>query len=256
MKLGLKLLTLLSGGAPIPMQISGLVSWHDASFAAGLWQNSTRTAVATANADVIGAWDDRSGNGYHITQATTGFKPTLRTNIQNAKNGLRFDGADDFLSNVSYPDFGDNYSFFLVAKYAAAGDTDQGLFDVTKGTINTGFALYLVNIPAVRFGAMDASSIKTVTGGDLRDGVAKLHRGVNSGTSISYHVNTVAVATSATYTAPNPNTLNTLTVGRLFGLASQSLNGDIFEILIYNRTLTAQEISYIEAYANAKWGLY
>ena len=47
------------------------------------YQNSNGTTLATADTDPIGYWQDYSGNGNHLLQATSGKRPLLKTNRIN-----------------------------------------------------------------------------------------------------------------------------------------------------------------------------
>jgi hypothetical protein len=231
-----------------------LVSWYDASDAATLFEDSGGSTPAADNADVIGRWADKSGNGYHLTQATTGNKPTLRTNIQNGKSGIRGDGTDDILSNTSYPDFGDTYTVYWVLKNNSAGDAQQINFYVTNGAVITGFGGYIdSNNSQVLF--RDASSSRTLSKGDLRDNTTRIHRMTNTGSQGQYGLNDAAVTTVA-YTAPNPNTLNRLEVFGTGTIANYFQHGDLFEILIYSATHDATQQANMVAYLNAKWACF
>src|SRR3990167_9701390 len=66
------------------------------------WQESTRTTPAGTDADPIGAWDDLSGNGRNVLQATNGLRPLLKLAIQNGKPIVRFDGLDDYLQSALF----------------------------------------------------------------------------------------------------------------------------------------------------------
>ena len=46
----------------------------------------------TSASDLVSAWADQSGNGYHLVQATETNKPTLQ-----ADSTIRFDGADNYM---------------------------------------------------------------------------------------------------------------------------------------------------------------
>jgi hypothetical protein len=252
------LLMLLSGGSAAPAfspsSIAGLVAWYDASDATTLFEDSAGTIPAADNADVIGRLADKSGNGYHLTQATTGNKPTLRTAVQNSKNVVRVDGSDDFLTNAAYADIGDNYTVFAVAKYASSVDVAQCMFDVSTGTFNTGFMMMYESATRWR-GVGNSGNQNADNATDVRDGLFRIHKGVNTGSQLQYSLNGGAAATGV-YTPPNGVTLNTLTVGRIVTASSYTLNGDIAELLIYNATLTAQQQSDMVAYLNAKWAVY
>lgn len=53
------------------------------------------------DSDPVGAWNDESGQGNHLAQATAGAKPTYKTAVQNGLPAVRFDGVDDYLSRAT-----------------------------------------------------------------------------------------------------------------------------------------------------------
>src|SRR5262245_42293050 len=67
-----------------------------------VWQDAARTTPATLATHPVGALDDQSGNGRHLTQATAASRPTLA--LAGGVYGLTFDGTDDALTRaaVSY----------------------------------------------------------------------------------------------------------------------------------------------------------
>jgi hypothetical protein len=94
--------------------------WLDAGGSA-LWQDSARTTAVASDGDPVGAWDDRSGNGRHPTQATAAKRATYKTAILNGLPVLRLDGVDDFLSTASVTLSGHTgFTLLAVAKIAAA----------------------------------------------------------------------------------------------------------------------------------------
>jgi lysophospholipase L1-like esterase len=86
---------------PIPA-IPGLKAYYKAD--AGLWQDTAGTTPAVANADPVGRWDDQSGNGYHLTQATAGNRPTLATNRFKGLPAVNFlTASSQWLTNAAFP---------------------------------------------------------------------------------------------------------------------------------------------------------
>ena len=82
---------LLGGGgsAPFtPASISGLMSWYDASDTA---------TITDAGAGAVSQWNDKSGNGFHVSQGTALFRPTTGTRTVNSLNVIDFDGTNDSL---------------------------------------------------------------------------------------------------------------------------------------------------------------
>lgn len=70
----------------------------------GLYQTTDTSTPATANGHPVGRWEDQSGNGYHLTQATSGLRPTLVTNRFKTLPAINFDDAStQWLTNASFP---------------------------------------------------------------------------------------------------------------------------------------------------------
>jgi len=109
---------LLGGGgsAPFtPASISGLMSWYDASDTA---------TITDAGAGAVSQWNDKSGNGYHLTQATGIQRPTTGTRTINGLNVVDFDGSNDviartFADTTSYLANKDAATVFCVMLYEA-----------------------------------------------------------------------------------------------------------------------------------------
>lgn len=235
-----------------PATLSGLVVWLDAGDLSSIYQDSTFLTPAVADS-VVGALRDRISTN-HVIQTSPTSKPILKVSIQNSRHVVRFDGTDDQLSKSSFQDFGDAYTVFAVAKYSSAGDTSQAILDVAiSGSSGSGFSLYHESGAIWR--VRDATTNRSVTGANCRDNVFRIFRGVVSTTLSQFWINNASVGTIA-YTAPNPNTLNSLVIGRLAGNVGYSFNGDLAELMIYSRNLTAQEQTDIETYLNAKWAVY
>jgi hypothetical protein len=66
--------------------------WYDPSDLSTVWQDAART-IPGAVGEVVGCIDDKSGNGFHATQANTASKPMYQT----APDRLTLDKVDDRL---------------------------------------------------------------------------------------------------------------------------------------------------------------
>lgn len=105
-------------GAWSPLDLPSLVAWYDAS----------DTATITSSGGAVSQWDDKSGNGYHLTQATGAMKPTTGSTTQNGLNTVSFDGTD-LIANTSISLTQPNM-VIIVCKFAASNafvfDEDSG----------------------------------------------------------------------------------------------------------------------------------
>lgn len=225
-----------------PSDLSSLVAWYRADTLTGL-----------NDGDPVATWTDDSGNGYDLTQSTPSQRPLWRTNIQNSLAVVRFDGTDDLLSNAAFVDFGDTYSLAIAAAFGGP-TAGRCLLTVSVGAgDNTGFLLFNDGTNNTWRG-VDAAGTQDVLGGDYRDSAWRLHLGLNSGSLLTYRVNAASVGTAA-YTAPNPNTLDTLTLSTLPS-GPWPFSGDVGEIILDAAAWDATTIGKVETYLNNRWAVY
>lgn len=98
--------------------------WIDPSDFSTMWQNSAGTNPVTATGQSVGLIHDKSGNGIHFLQATSGNKPTLQQ-----------DGSGNY-----YLQFTAANSTYLQAA-AGAGDVNGLYSDTLSISVVTGFKL-------------------------------------------------------------------------------------------------------------------
>jgi len=104
------------GGAFSPASLPNLVAWYKAD--AGT--STTTDGVA------ISQWNDQSGNGHHLVQATGGNQPLYKAAIQNGLPVVRFDGVDDFIQ-LAFA-FPAPWYLFAVARFRAVYTADVNIF--------------------------------------------------------------------------------------------------------------------------------
>ena len=99
-----------SASAPPPTSpVAGYKAWYDAS----------DTATITVSGSAVTQWNDKSGNGYNLTQSTAAYRPLSGTRTLNSKNVIDFDGSNDSLqaataSNWTFLSNSGGSSIFLV----------------------------------------------------------------------------------------------------------------------------------------------
>jgi len=100
----------LVGRAPKPWTPAQLdvQAWYDADAAYTIHEDTTAGRVSQ--------WDDRSGNGNHMTQATSTAEPATGTRTLNGRNALDFDPTSDdqHLSNAAPTVSGREWDIFAV----------------------------------------------------------------------------------------------------------------------------------------------
>jgi len=68
-----------SGGAGLLPALPSLRAWYDPSDLTRLFQDDAATIPVDADGDPVGAIHDKSGNGYHLTQANSTARPIYKT---------------------------------------------------------------------------------------------------------------------------------------------------------------------------------
>jgi hypothetical protein len=228
----------VSARGPIPTL--GLAGWWDASDA----------ATITSSAGKVSQWNDKSGGGRHLTQATSAAQPTLAT--VNGRNAIQFDGVDDILSNPSViPTTLDAHAMFVVVRSDGAQSTPGGY---TASALANGdywgiglslLIAYSTNVGLLRsgHGTTPGTSLSPTSGVHLMSATT------TGAGSLLFHYNAVQEATAPTASGVAPPG-GLLTVG---ANPPAFTKGTVCEALIYNRTITVAERQQIEQYLLTKW---
>jgi hypothetical protein len=236
----------VAAAAPFaPTDITGLQFWTKAD--GTLWQESTRSTPATADDDPVGSADDLSGNGKHAIQATAGARATLKTNIQNSKPILRFDGTADNLLTASIA-HGIGTGNFYVATFVIVRSLSAAYKPIWA---NISFApgLYARNPTTNNFAAYFGGD--RVSGSTLLVDTPYVLEFWRDTGVIKFAVNAVQGATThalATSMADAQMALGTALDGS-FGQV------DIGELLFVSAFPSAQQAA-IRTYLNGRWAAY
>ncbi len=248
------------GAAPFsPSDISGLVLWLQGD--GTLWQDSARTTPVTTDADPVGAWDDASGGGRHVIQATSGSRPTWQTNEINSEPVVRGDGSDDSLSgsDTGMPSGTSNRSAFLVIRPSANPASGVSNIILWWGSNSTnegmGWSYVKDSVDGDKLKLRQFSWGGANVGGEVGDinGVTKLLSGIWNGTNGIVRVN--GVQTESAAQSQNTTLSGTMYVFREPSGFTQRFAGDIAEIVVYDSALTGGDLTNIETYLMDKYGL-
>ena len=100
-----------------------------------LWLKAD-SGLILGGTDSVATWEDRSGNGLDVTQATEGNRPAKISANLNGLPVVHFDGVDDYLIRSAVPgyDLFDNNAdtIFIVQKQAGADPQVHDLFLVSQ----------------------------------------------------------------------------------------------------------------------------
>lgn len=208
--------------------------------------------------DKVSLWLDKSGNNNIATQTNSNLQPTLKTGA-NGINGLNVvrvsNSGATFLNNYltfKTNDFeaGSGASVFFVAKTGASLNKYGGVvglpllsgvwWNFSIGN-DSQFGAGWVGNGTIPLGPVDGISTNTVYFGEyIYDkqtwGVSSLNNSIHADTSYPSSSSINFYIGSNTYT-------------------QSQFNGDIAEILIYNRPLDTEDRLVVETYLKHKWGL-
>jgi hypothetical protein len=270
-----RLLRPRAAGGFNPRSISGLALWLDASDGSTLFQNSDGTVPATATGAPVGYWGDKSGNNRHVTQATAGDRPTVAAVSVNGRRCIDFDGTSDNIWAAPGPT-SDNLTALCVYRYDTLGGiafdfTHQG--DITNairtessGFLNSlglqvaGVGSILHRLDSTRAFVSDQTARSSATSAYAAGRVALSslsasfgavttgrYGGVD-GASLSETTRFNGGAWSAVSLASRRNSA-TVATGSVF------MDGQICEIVLYERNLPVAERQRVERYLASKWGI-
>lgn len=221
-----------------PNKLSGLSAWLDA--------NDSNTITESGGA--VSQWDDKSGNGNHVTQGTGANQPVTNATTKNSKNVIDFDGSAWFDTPAAYNTLAnDDITVFIVSKQTTSGV--QGT--LLRGQASGSTKLYLYYASSYVVGGYNNNSHDSVASNagviewntiTFKKNGATQGIQINSGTEITDSAG-VDVAT-----------VDAVTIGADYA-GSDALNGSIAEIIIYNRNLTEQERALVKNYLTTKWAI-
>jgi len=255
-----------------PSDVSGLYAWYVASDMDGDGIENEESGTADAT------WTDKSGNGYNMSRNSS---PTIST--RNGYNVVSFDGVDDRYQAGAAADWaflhdGGESTIFWVGQIGFTADPNILAGVMSTGTVSSsvlGYGIWyedrasVSNNDALRVfvtqGIGSNRVVSDVTAGRAQntwtantynyirvevdcsqDPVDMADYWINS---TFYQFNNVENRLAGSGAPANPFTVMAM------GDGGFPCPGEVAEIIIYNRKLTAQEISDVEGYIATKYNL-
>lgn len=243
-----------------PTEIANLYLWLDGSDSGTLFDATTGGSAVAADG-AIARWEDKSGNGRHVTQSTSNNRPVRKTAVQNGRDIVRFDGSNDSFVNTSAQFANAPFSAFLVCSRTSLSSANCALIAEYNSTTAAYLALALNQGTSGTFPsavsifrvAQAALPSYLFTGAGTARVLSYFSAGVSSGSvTVGVRMDGTpggAPATSGLLTNASIN------IGAAQNGTADFFNGDIAEILLYSRQLNASEIVTVETYLSTKWGV-
>ena len=153
----LKIVALASvSGGNAPDQVGGTIAyWYDFSDISTLFQDTARTTPITTDGQTVKGVTDKSGNAYHLSEATNG--PTYKASPSPSLNGhaaIQFDGSNDRLQSTgTFAPYGRSASFtaIIVVLHDTAFGAEGGGWNPSK--------CYLQNVYYIASGSSFAGQV-------------------------------------------------------------------------------------------------
>ena len=211
--------------------------------------------VGKVNDDTVTQWDDLSGNENHATEATN--PPVYKTNIQNSLPAVYFDGVNDLLTIAHkaslncYP-----ISIFAIYKTTSIADYAPIIKKTAQGSHN-GYGLFTHNTRIWGLYGIGVSNCTIISdsGITINDNICHYVKFVaDSSGSIIINDSENPISASWTGTQQKTETAEDILLGRFLGIAAL-YDGHIMEVMIFNKLLTAGELTNLNSYLASKWNL-
>ncbi len=239
-----------AGACPSGNLNTGLKLW--------LRADGSVTSRATSSTILVDSWNDESGNGNNVTQSDSTKRPTFVTSTFNGKPAIRFDGINDFLTGGDVLDMNDDeWTIFVVGKSNGANGSFVAKSFYGGYVGRYGLLYYGGNLLYIIQDDDDVHNTQiSQSSGSYK--IFSTERAKDPNQNILY-VNNAPVATTTISNWYSLNTPLRFLVGAYNNNPDTSetmfLDGDINEIMIYNRILSTSEKEAIKSYFEDKYEL-
>ena len=229
---------------------SGLTAWLKAD-----------TAVVADAGGSVSLWGDASNNGHHANQTVPGNRPTLVPDAMADKPVIDFSGPGiehlNIHDTVTLGMQNSDYEIFIVGR-----SEDPGVQFVTAGSHTAGYESYEIHLN----GSVGARFIPRLAPTDDPADFADFP-GLGTLTTGTPHLFNVRVDNNVGYirvggmesadTVANAQSSSGqwLTLG-VRGDATYGFNGDMAEVLVFDRALTPAERAQVQEYLYDRWGVF
>lgn len=223
-----------------PLTVPDLGQWFAARDASTLLDAGGAPAD---DGEAIATWQDKSGNARHATQGTAGSRPLRVASGINGRGSVAFNGTRALGHTYAMP--GAACTLFMVVD-ASAGAAYRGIYS-THGDGDLAQTRIYSRLVADKWGTYSGSDQAANTA--ISGAGKKLLTVVRvSGGGVTFRLNGTADGTAVGSTGVGGNI-----GGSLF--YTQGFIGQIAEVLVWPRTLTADEITYVETGLRRLYGV-
>ena len=226
-------------------------SWLPSNLGAALyaWYDAADAATITHSSGEVSQWADKSGNGRHVT-AQNARRPWTGARTQNGRNVLdhRFVSGNDYGAlgllagvSLSYP-----FTVAVVAAYDAWPSSGAGIIVSLRGA----GGLYSPYATSASTGIAMASG-STLSSSTLAGTSAAQLISIHNGGSSVIRRNGTQIAAGNAGTSP----ATAILIGAAISGMGYGFDGFVGEVVIASGALAGTDLTNLETYLAAKWGL-
>lgn len=225
-----------------PYGVAGAVQWVKSDI--GTFQDTALTIPAVAGSAPVGGWQDQTGLGNHMLQATAGARPTLQLAQKNALASVRCDGVAQFLKAV-YALPGPYHLFLVINEIAWASNRE-----VLAGAVGDNFGItQRLSGASPQLNIWNGTGTASPTNGPPI-GTWSLWQVLMAGSNAHFKVNAGAnfvlggvAAAGGLCIGSHPN-------------PSNYCNVEFGEIIVYNVALSDADETTVRNALNARWAIF
>lgn len=256
---------LIGGAAWTPANIEGLSLWLDANDA----------STITLNGSTVSQWDDKSGNGYNVSNANASTQPDYLTTGFNGKPTLQVTGGD-FLDggttalgrNVGgitcaivglHPagqTFASNANEVFISAAGNVGSTTRFATspNATSGATADRYAIAGRRLDSDGFASVSSTTDSLANRGNPWIRVAQRAYSDGVANHWTYGTQDMTNATFGTQTAGNTSDTDSLRLSIFVGAGAMPNGSQLSEIVLTESTMTNDDRQKLEGYLAWKWG--
>jgi hypothetical protein len=223
-----------------------------------VWLDASDLNTISLNGNNVSAWNDKSGNNNHVSQATASLQPVNGVNLLAGKNTINFDGTD-FLVGSPVAVTSD-LTIFIALKDWLSPVFNTIISNCGPGESEEANCTYFINISSVtrkidilwEYGSGNNEIVTTnnvVPTGPVLLIFSRNNSSKNANVRInitdddlSYSNNPTGGETGLFYVGSNI-------------ISSSHYIGDLAEIIMYDSLLSAANKTKVETYLKNKWGI-
>jgi hypothetical protein len=235
-----------------PSRIAGLDLWLDAADGDTLFDATSGGNLVATDGSSVARWEDRSGNSRNASQATSANRPILKTAVQNGRNGIRFDGSNDFMATASFA-HSVPLTLFLVCKRLSNTGSQSDFNRIIEHGSNNGVAIITRTSGNIEYQYATSAAANSSVNPTTDTKVYELFVDSSAPRNVTFRVNNAnQTSTTRSGTPATPTAFNLAQ----FGGGSYNANVEIYELCYYNIKISDTDRDNVRNYLNSKWGVY